>query len=153
MRALRRIGFDFVRLAVDPGPFLQFKGPRRDYIDRFLMDQVSLILASGLSVIVDFHPSDMHEDYLAAALTRGVATPMFQDYLGLLARVALLLDGLQSSRVALEVMNEPPARPLAWAPMLWAAYSTIRSRAPRLLLVLDGGDAPVPKNIEAQRPR
>jgi endoglucanase len=152
MSALRRIGFDFVRLAVDPGPFLQFKGPRRDYMDRFLMDQVSLILASGLSVIVDFHPSDMHEDYLASRLTRGVATPLFQDYLGLLARVAHLLEALQSSRVALELMNEPPARPRAWAPMLSAAYSAIRGRTPRLLLVLDGGDAPVPDNVAALTP-
>src|SRR6202045_1894825 len=128
IRALRRVGFDFVRLAVDPGPFLQFKGPRPDYMDRFLMEQVSLILASGLSVIVDFHPSDMHEDYLAALLTRGVATPLFQEYLGLLARVAHLLDALQSSRVALELMNEPPARTRAWAPMLSAAYSAIRGR-------------------------
>jgi hypothetical protein len=152
MRRIRQIGFDFVRLAIDPGPFLQFKGPRRDYMDRFLMDQVSLILASGLSVIVDFHPSDMHEDYLAAALTQGDATPLFQQYLGLLVRVAHLLDTLQSSRVALEVMNEPPARPRVWAPMLAAAYSAIRSRTPQLLLLLDGGDAPLPDNVAALAP-
>src|SRR5262249_47053686 len=30
LKGLRRSGFDFVRLAVDPGPFLQLQGSRRD---------------------------------------------------------------------------------------------------------------------------
>ena len=140
LKALRQTGFDYVRLAVDPGPFLQFQGSRRDRLDDMLMDRVRLILSSGLSVIVDFHPSDMHEDYTAKALTRGVDTPVFQAYLGLLARTAALLDQLQSRGVALEIMNEPPVTPVRWQPMLAAAYKAIRDRAPHLLLVLDGGD-------------
>jgi hypothetical protein len=140
LKTLRRTGFDFIRLAVDPGPFLQFQGARRDRLDDMLMDRVRSILSSGLSVIVDFHPSDMHPDYLAEALTRGVDVPVFQDYLRLLARTAALLDRLQSRGVALEIMNEPPVTPGRWQPMLEAAYKAVRDRAPRLLLVLDGGD-------------
>jgi endoglucanase len=139
LKFLRRAGFDFVRLAVDPGPFLQFQGSRRDRLDELLMDRVKLILSSGLSVIVDFHPSDLHPDYLAAALTRGVDTPLFKDYVRLLVRTADLLERLQSRNVALEIMNEPPVTPARWQPMLEAAYKAIRERAPRLLLVLDGG--------------
>jgi hypothetical protein len=37
-------------------------------------------------------------------------------------------------------MNEPPVSPVRWQPMLEAAHSAIRDRAPHLLLVLDGGD-------------
>jgi endoglucanase len=140
LKALRRAGFDFVRLAVDPGPFLQFDGSRRDQLDRTLMAYVERILAADLSVIVDFHPSDMQEDYRATALTRGVDTPAFQSYLRLLARTATLLDRLHSRRVALELMNEPPIAPERWQPMLEAAYRTVRDRAPGLLLVLDGGN-------------
>jgi endoglucanase len=139
LKALRRTGFDFIRLAVDPGPFLQLQGARRDRLDDLLMDRVKLILSSGLSVIVDFHPSDLHPDYLAEALTRGVDTPIFQDYVRLLVRTAALLDRLPSRNVALEIMNEPPVTPARWQPMLEAAYKAIRERAPRLLLVLDGG--------------
>src|SRR5437016_13213240 len=40
--SLRRSGFDFVRLAIDPGPFLQFKGQRRDALDAITMAQVRL---------------------------------------------------------------------------------------------------------------
>ena len=137
---LRRTGFDFVRLAVDPGPFLQFQGSRRDRLDDVLIYRVKLILSCGLSVIVDFHPSDLQEDYTAEALTRGLDVPVFQAYVRLLARTAALLDRLQSRSVALEIMNEPPVTPGRWQPMLEAAYTAIRGRAPGLLLVLDGGD-------------
>ena len=58
----------------------------------------------------------------------------------MLARTAALLDRLQSRNVALEIMNEPPVTPPRWQPMLEAAYKAVRGRAPRLLLVLDGGD-------------
>jgi endoglucanase len=140
LSALRRVGFDFVRFAVDPGPFLQWRDSRRDDLDRMLNSRIRLILSSGLSVIVDFHPSDMHPDYLAEKITASPATPIFKDYLGLLARTSASLNGLQSSRVALEIMNEPPPRAQVWRPMLDAAYSTIRKAAPNLLLVLDGGE-------------
>ena len=42
LRTLRRTGFEFVRFAVDPGPFLQFQGERRDRVDRILVDRVNL---------------------------------------------------------------------------------------------------------------
>jgi endoglucanase len=141
LRALRRVGFDFVRFAVDPGPFLQWQDSRRDYLDRMLISRIRLILSCDLSVIVDFHPSDMHPDYLAEKITAGPDTPLFKGYLRLLARTGALLNGLQSSRrVALEIMNEPPPRAHVWQQMLNTAYSTIRKSAPELLLVVDGGE-------------
>ena len=140
LQAVRRTGFDFVRLAVDPGPFLQFKGERRNALDRMLTDRVNLILAAELGVIVDFHPSDMHPDYTAAALTKGATSPLFEAYLRLIERTAGLLDGLHASNVALELMNEPPISPSAWQPMLDAAYAAARRGSARLALVVEGGN-------------
>lgn len=140
LRELRRVGFDFVRFAVDPGPFLQWRDSRRDDLDRMLIGKVRQILASDLSVIVDFHPSDMHPDYLGEKIAAGTDAPLFRDYLRLLARTAVALDALQSPRVALEIMNEPPPRARVWRPMLDAAYAAVRKAAPKLLLVLDGGE-------------
>jgi endoglucanase len=140
LQALRRTGFDFVRLAVDPGPFLQFQGTRRAAVDRMLAERVQLILASGLGVIVDFHPSDMHPDYTAQALTAGLQTPLFQSYLQLLRDTAALLGQMRSKRVALELMNEPPIAPGLWQPMLEAAYAAARAGSPELPLILEGGD-------------
>ena len=140
LQTLRRTGFDFVRLAVDPGPFLQFQGSRRDVLDRILIDRVKLILAAGLSVVVDFHPSDMHPDYTAQALTAGPQTPVFQSHLRMLQNTARLLGQLHSRRIALELMNEPPVAPDLWQPMLEAAYAAARGGSSDLLLVVEGGD-------------
>jgi endoglucanase len=140
LKTLRRTGFDFVRFAVDPGPFLQWDGPRRDELTRKLVNTVRLILSHDLSVIVDFHPSDMHPDYLGTRIAAGPDAPMFKDYLRLLTRTAASLNALQSSQVALELMNEPPPRASAWKPMLDLAYAAVRKAAPKLLLVLDGGE-------------
>ena len=82
LKTLRRTGFEFVRFAVDPGPFLQFQGARRDRVDRILIDRVNLILASGLAVVVDFHPSDMHPDYTAQQLTAGPRRRCFNPICG-----------------------------------------------------------------------
>src|SRR5208282_4018741 len=49
LQTLRWTGFDFVRLAVDPGPFLAFQGRRRGALDEILLDGVSRILAARLS--------------------------------------------------------------------------------------------------------
>jgi endoglucanase len=140
LNELRHVGFDFVRFAVDPGPFLQWHDSRRDFLDRMLIERVRQILSCGLSVIVDFHPSDMHPDYLGEKIAAGADAPLFQDYLRLLARTAAALDALKSPRVALEIMNEPPPRSRVWRPMLDAAYAAVRRSAPSLLLVLDGGE-------------
>jgi endoglucanase len=140
LRELRRVGFDFVRFAVDPGPFLQWQDARRDSLQRMLMAKVRQILSCDLSVIVDFHPSDMHPDYLGAKIAAGRAAPLFQEYVRLLARTAASLDALGSPRVALEIMNEPPPVTRAWRPMLDEAYAAVRKSAPKLQLVLDGGE-------------
>jgi endoglucanase len=140
MRRLKEAGLDFVRLAVDPGPFLQFTGWKRDWADQFLVDTVQGFLAAGLAVVVDLHPSDLHPAYESQDLTAGLRSPGFQGYLGLVARVAGLLSGIGSPRVAFELMNEPTIAPAAWQPMLEAAYRAARSQAPRLTLVLGGGN-------------
>jgi hypothetical protein len=151
LQSLRLAGFDFVRLAVDPGPFLQFEGAQRDQLDRMLLAQVRLILSAGLAVIVDLHPSDLHEQYTGRALTGGVETSAFQDYLRLLERIAALLDDLKSRHVALELMNEPPVLADVWQPMLEAAYRAARQRAPQLLLVLPGANEGMPDGLVGLR--
>ncbi len=151
LRTLRRAGFDFVRLAVDPGPLLRSQGQHRDALDDILMDRVRLILATGLSVVVDFHPSDLHPDYTARALTAGLNTPVFRDYLRMLERTAGLLDRLHSKKVALELMNEPPVHAGAWQPMLEAAYAAVRHRSTDLPLVIEGGDEASAADLMAMR--
>jgi len=140
LKALRRTGFDFVRFAVDPGPFLQWQDRRSDDLMQKLIRYVRLILSCDLSVIVDFHPSDMHPDYLGARIAGGADAPLFKAYLDVVTRTATALNDLNSSRIALEIMNEPPMRAQLWRPMRDAAYSAVRKAAPKLPLVMDGGE-------------
>lgn len=139
LTAIKNAGFDFVRLPVDPGPFLQFKGAQRDAVDAIMRQRLQRILNAGLAVIVDFHPIPTSVDYGPKLLVQGVDTPLFRDYCAMLARTAQLLDSYHTNRVALELMNEPAAPNAAWQPMLEAAFASARKAAPQLTLILSGG--------------
>ncbi|WP_158673262.1 cellulase family glycosylhydrolase [Bosea sp. FBZP-16] len=141
-QAIRAAGFDFVRLAVDVGPFLAFTGVARDKLDELLLGTVRDLIDADLGVIVDLHPSAMNPAYRPAALTAGVQTANFQAVLVLLQRLAGQLERLaqgRAARLALELMNEPELPQAAWQPMLEAAYRAARSGSATLPLVLGGG--------------
>lgn len=145
-QAIRTAGFDFVRLAVDAGPFLALEGASRERLDALLMETVHGLLAAGLGVIVDLHPSAMHPAYRPAALTAGVDAPKFQAVLALQERLAGLLERLTEDgaatgapRLAFELMNEPEVPQAVWQPMLEACYRAARKGSVRLPLVLGGG--------------
>ncbi|RXT46363.1 hypothetical protein B6S44_26490 [Bosea sp. Tri-44] len=145
-QAIRAAGFDFVRLAVDVGPFLAFSGTARDQLDERLIGTVRDLLDADLGVIVDLHPSVMNPAYRPAALTAGVDTPNFRAVLALQQRLAARLGQLAQDiattgtpRLAFELMNEPELPQAAWQPMLEATYRAARSGSATLPLVLGGG--------------
>ena len=149
LRNVAAAGFDSVRVTVDPGPFLQFTGAKRDALDRHLVGVVERMLANRLCVIVDFHPNRQVSTYEAIKLVQATDDPLFLDYASAIERTARLLAGLKTNRVALELMNEPPygwdaATTERWQRMLEILHRTARSAAPDLLLILSGahgGDA------------
>ena len=67
-QAIRAAGFDFVRLAVDIGPFLALQDAARDKLDALLLGTVRDLLDADLGVIVDLHPSAMRPAYRPSAL-------------------------------------------------------------------------------------
>ncbi|WP_293800288.1 cellulase family glycosylhydrolase [uncultured Bosea sp.] len=145
-QAIRAAGFDFVRLAVDVGPFLTFQGTARDRVDALLIGTARDLLDADLGVIVDLHPSAMNPAYRPAALTAGVDAPEFRAVLALQQRLADLLETLAESRastghprLAFELMNEPEVSQAMWQPMLEACYRAARTGSARLPLVLGGG--------------
>lgn len=145
-QAIRKAGFDFVRLAVDVGPFLALQGTARDQLDDLLIGTVRTLLDADLGAIVDLHPSAMNPAYRPAALTAGLDAPAFRAVLALQQRLARLLEALAESRagsgfprLAFELMNEPEVPQAAWQPMLEATYRAARTGSARLPLVLGGG--------------
>jgi hypothetical protein len=158
LRAIRSAGFDFVRMTVDPGPFLQFQGAQRDSAEGILLNRVQIVLDVGLAVIVDIHPNNQTAEYKAAALADGVDGKRFSAYVSMLARIAARLRPLDRSRVALEIMNEPPVRggseaDAAWERMLIRAYAAIRQRAPNLTLIVSGAQAGSAAGLMGLNPR
>jgi endoglucanase len=154
LRAIRSAGFDFVRLTVDPGPFLQFKGAQRDGLDDVLLDRVRMILAQDLSVIVDFHPNEQNEAYAPLKLVADAHSRLFGDYRGMLIRTARALAAFHDARIWLEPMNEPQIGWNAqgnhkWQEMLEDIYREIRAVAPQLGLILTGGTGGSAEGLEA----
>ncbi len=136
-------GFDFVRLTLDPGPFLQFEGARRTALDADLTSQVRRFLRLGLSVIVDLHPISQVAAYNAERLVRAEDDATNAAYGRMLARLAGVLADLGTRHVALELMNEPqygwdPGTTARWARILRRWRDGVRAAAPNLAVVLSG---------------
>ncbi len=149
LQNLKVAGFDFIRLTVDPGPFLQFTERKRDALDRHLAGVLHHLLALGFGVIVDFHPNSQVPDYAPEKLVASVDDPLFLSYLAMIRRTARLLTMQRTSKLALELMNEPQygwdaPTTERWQRMLELLHQGARAEAPDLLLVVTGargGDA------------
>ena len=157
-QAIPAAGFDFVRLTLDPGVFMQVSGPRRDELDQQLIALIRKLLDLGLGVIADFHPNSQVATYAPEKITEDAASPLFQAYGAMLERTARLLAPMRGARIALELMNEPQwgwDGPTAarWQAMQKTWHDQVRRAAPELMLVLTGargGNADGLKLIDAK---
>ena len=136
-------GFDFVRLTVDPGPFLQMAGEKRDGLDRILLVTIQRIRLRGLSVIVNFHSNTQVPQYAPEIILGNRDTALFSEYLQFIVRTAGLLGSLNDPGVALEPVNEPPAgyddaSTARWQRMMEDIYHAARAKASDLLIVITG---------------
>ncbi len=140
---IRRAGFDFLRIAIDPGPI--FAAGSQE-IEKRLADinyAVSSSLQSGLKVVVDVHVDMGHPIWNFREVTAGTERPVFRRYLEAVTALAGLVSDYDPKLVALEVFNEPPPpckwsdRP-SWPEQLDIIYDHARRGAPRHTLILSG---------------
>lgn len=149
LAALRRQGFDFVRLNVDPSPFFWEDLETERLLDG-VMRATKRLLAADFRVIVDLHlvpetadrPQGLHWVLGTGGMRVGEG---FSRHLGLVRTVANRLKTLPGDRVALELLNEPDqdwnshlALTDRWPGQLAALYGAARRVAPDLALVLSG---------------
>lgn len=156
LRNAARAGFDFVRLTVDPGPYLQLTGRPRAALDEALTGEVARLRGFGFAVLVDLHPVEQVPLY-GRGMALAEAHPGMDEYRGLVARTARLLGALRTRSVGLEIMNEPdgydPASEARWRTVLEDLHAAARAAAPDLLLVLsgaEGGDAGGLEHLDAR---
>ncbi|MGO4830948.1 glycoside hydrolase family 5 protein, partial [Rhizobiaceae sp. 2RAB30] len=145
LRALRNAGFDFVRMPVDPAPFLSDKtGRLKDRLFQETLTAARLVQKAGLKVVVDLHliPAG---DNRSIGMKQVMDDPaLFARYTELVRQMARTLSREDPERLALELMNEPvidcdgPGVKL-WSDRLRQLYAAARASATRLTLILEGG--------------
>lgn len=127
MRDLRRAGFSFVRLPVQP-ILLAYPG-----VTAALADAVARLERNGLAVIVVPHPTDWHLETEPADRERLVA---------FWRSTALMLRQFNPALTFPEVLNEPvfADAPDAWATLQHQVLTTIRGILPADTVVLTGAN-------------
>ncbi len=144
LQALREAGFDFVRIPVDPSPFLSEKTTgSRDKLFASVLESVRMVNGAGLKAVVDMH-------LFLAGGNRSIGMAevmddagMFDRYVDVVRLMGETLSGEDSSLVAFELMNEPVIDcdedgTNLWPERLRRLYTAARSAAARLTLVLSG---------------
>ncbi len=143
---LVRMGFDFVRVTVDPSIFIVMQddssGEKQTVLVNRLKNTVKQCLATGLKVIVDLHPVNVNQAYKPEALVDPNLPQTFNAYVDMVGGVAKALAEFPPTKVAFEPMNEPWIKNMSeaprWQPMLEQLHAKARSAAPHLPLILTG---------------
>lgn len=157
LRALHQVGFDTVRLPVDPAPFMVFQGERRDAVYDILFEAIDRINKAGLKVIVDLHPNSKHPVWGQNTVIAGIESPTFTTFSNTVQDMARQLSRFDSQTVALELINEPRlkckgADQALWQEMLKTLVDRARTGNPELTLVVTGACISTPDGLIALDP-
>jgi endoglucanase len=127
MADLKRAGFTFVRLAVDPA-LLDGANMRQVFLD-----QVRRLQRQGLAVVVSPHPTGWNAD--SNAVDRARLVRFWHE-------LAPALSGLPPAMTFPEVLNEPVfhADPSAWWSLQNDLHAAIRAALPADTIILTGQD-------------
>ncbi len=142
---IRKSGFDFVRLTIDPAPFLYKPDPNRT--NKLLANVSSAtdrLLAAGLNVIVDVHsiPRDAPEPGTESYLKSDAS---FKAYTTVAVAIAKSIAGKSPNRVAFEPFNEPTIdcpwdkpRTKHWPALALKLHTAVRTAIPRHKIIMQG---------------
>ena len=133
---IKDLGFDHVRFTIEPAPlFNEWDDPSKlnaDYL-RYLDAALDNMLARGLAVIIDIHPSDPFKVRLN---TEDRHVEAFAKFWTSLARHLSTRD---PERVFLEVINEPMVEdPYRWYGVQAKLIAAIRIGAPQHTIIVSG---------------
>jgi len=132
---IKAMGFDHVRLSVNPQPMFRHKQADRipaDYLG-YLDTAVKMILDHGLAVIIDIHPDSDFKEKLAAD---NDFVEQFADYWRALARH---YSSTNPDLVSFEILNEPEFRDrYRWQGVQAKLAVAIREGAPLHTIIVAG---------------
>lgn len=135
---MARLGFDHVRLSIDANALEQdpraANGLNGDFVAR-LDRAVDTMLADGLAVEIDLHPSDSYKQQLRQG------DDSVERFTALWRKLAAHYAGRDPERVFFEILNEPEVSdPYRWAGIQAHVAAAIRQVAPRHTLIATGAN-------------
>lgn len=133
---IAKLGFDNVRLSIDPVPLEQSldqqPGPNADFLAR-LDRAVDAMLANGLAVQIDIHPETPYKHQVMNSNEK------MEQFTALWHRLATHYANRDPEKVFFEIMNEPEVYvPSRWATIQAAAAVAIREAAPKHTIIATG---------------
>ena len=143
-KRIRSMGFDFVRLSVDPGPLLASHGARRKKALAVLAAAVRRITAADLKVVFDLHSVTQVPAYGRDVINGAADSEGIIQYRQMVADVAAMLVTVGTDKVALEPYNEPAHYPCDasgsddWQRIITATVADIRAVSKALTIVATG---------------
>jgi endoglucanase len=132
---MRKLGFDHVRLSVDPVIF-DCPGPWQQCERVQALDlAVAKALAEGLAVVIDLHPDEQFKRHLA---TDDFSAEKFRLLWG---SIAEHVAALNPELVVFEILNEPEDKDqYRWSGTEARIIEEIRRRAPRHTIIVSGAE-------------
>ncbi|RVD12991.1 MULTISPECIES: cellulase family glycosylhydrolase [unclassified Mesorhizobium] len=154
LRRLRRTGLDFIRLPVDPGPFLAADATTRGRLLDMLDAAVTATLHAGLGIIVNIQANAATHYWNPDRMVSSTAAPAFDLYRGLVGELAGRLARFQPGRVALEPVNEPAQACASnvWSQIQLSLLTAARASAATLPLIVTGGCGSMVSGLTALDP-
>ena len=133
---IAKLGFDHVRLSIDPMPLAAamygFRGSNAEFLTQ-LDHAVDTMTADGLAVIIDIHPSD---DYKQKMRTDDSAVTRFEMIWG---KLAAHYKDRDPKMVFFEILNEPEIYDAyRWAGIQTRVAGAIRQAAPQHTIIAEG---------------
>lgn len=133
---IAKMGFDHVRLSIDPMPLAAalygFPGPNSDFLPH-LDHAVDTMLADGLAVIIDIHPSDDFKQRL------GTDDQAVERFTSIWRRLAAHYADRDPNKVFFEILNEPELHDAyRWAGIQTRVAAAIREAAPHHTIIAAG---------------
>lgn len=133
---MAKLGFDHVRLSIDPVPLEQHPVGKEGFNEDFLgrVDAVvDAILANGMAVQIDIHPEDPYKLQVRSSKEGA------DRFVWMWSRLARHYASRDPERVFFEIMNEPEETdPYRWEGVQMRVTEAIRRFAPKHTVIATG---------------
>jgi endoglucanase len=135
IKLIKSMGFDHVRLGVDPNPLFKANAPgdlNQEWLG-WLKSSITMILAQDLAVIVDIHPAGEFNRRLDKENAH------VRDFAIFWKALAQALSSYDPDRLFLEVVNEPEVQDAyRWMGIQQSLVDAIRAGAPQHTIIVTG---------------